>query len=148
MNINQAVQPREDRPSPDQPPTCYMVFEHRQHCVCCGSDHSWSELYAYSPVQAKWGFGKTVTNLKAIFWPKYRLPIQQVRASSTKRIPFCHKCFVPSLEHSYELLDPPMPESHKVVGFGKPEPKPEPKTEPSTKAKDHATVDDLEDLLR
>lgn len=145
MSIIQAVLPREDKASPETLPTSYMVFERQQHCVCCGRDHSWSELYAYSPVPAKWGYGRMVTNLKAILWPKYRIPVRQVPAVATQRIPFCHRCHGPTLEHSFELLDPPAPETGRVVGFGKPEPKIEP-TKPLAKPK--ASINDLEDLLR
>lgn len=88
-------------------PHKYVCFERRQHCTCCGRTHVWSELYALTHLRPTWHMGKLISNLRALVWPKYRLPIEQRAALKTERIPFCHACYEPSLANSYEYLDPP-----------------------------------------
>jgi len=122
----------------------YVVITRSQHCECCKSDHTWSELYAMTHIRPHLGLGKYISNLRRIERPKYRLPIRQIPAKRAEIIPFCHACYFPSLMHTYTLLDPPPTDPGKVLGFSaKSEPPPKPK-EPSEKRKRLSTSDILE----
>lgn len=137
---------------PQVAPMKYVVIQRIQHCACCSAKHEWSEVYSWDLLPARMSFGKVVTNLKSIFWPKYRLPIQQVRASKTDIIPFCHECYKPSLDHAYELLEAPPRETRefKVVMGGAgttPTPVTTILTTKSKAEKPKASLSDLESLL-
>lgn len=131
-------------------PVKYLIVQRAQRCTCCGSHHEWSELYSWNPLPARIGMGKIATHLRSIFWPKYRLPVEKIPLRKVDRIPFCHECHQPSLEHSFELLDPPpVPAKLYAVVSGAQEVRSTPSVAPvkSGVAKPKASISDLEALL-
>ena len=100
----------------DIAPHKYVIIERKQRCDCCGAVHSWSEVYALTYIRSRLEVGKYVTNLRHVDQPKYRLPIEQLRATKVARVPFCHGCFHPTLEHTNGLLEPETPDPNKVLG--------------------------------
>lgn len=105
-------------------PHKYVAIARRQVCMCCGAKHEWSELYAWTSMRPQWGVGPAVRNLRHLDWPKYRLPIEQVSVRRDEYIPFCHKCYQPSLDQTPFLKEPPPVDAAKVLRIP-------PKTEPS-----------------
>ena len=126
-------------------PHKYLVLAREQQCACCGSIHRWSELYALTHLRPTMGMGKLISNLRALVWPKYRLPIEQRKAAKIEHIPFCHSCFQPSLANTPNLLDPPVVEPGRIVGF---QPNATPKAESKVaKPKTGAARPTLDDLM-
>lgn len=145
--MNQTQAPLSAESKDPLPPQKYVVIERRQHCSCCGSDHEWSELFSWTVLPSRLGVSKGATHLKSIDWPRYRIPIERRFADRTKLIPFCHKCYEPSLEHNYSLLDPPPIDSKRVLNFPVASPVVSTASKPKTKPAP-ASADDLEELLR
>ena len=120
-------------------PHRYVAIERKQRCECCHNIHTWTECYALTYMRSSLGMGKYVSNLRPVDYVKYRLPIEQVRATKVDRVPFCHACLSPTLMQTGDpLLDPPPaqpPPPEHVVGVkikspSKPKttkPKPEPR---------------------
>ena len=126
--------------TPPPPPKKYIVFERRQRCTCCGSYHSWSEVYQFSALPTRLGFGKDIPNMHRTFHFKYNIPIEQRPPHSVELVPACHSCYQPTLAHTPGLLEPPTVEDTKqVMGLttksplpAKPAPAPKEKRPPAT----------------
>jgi hypothetical protein len=131
---------------PNDPiPHKYISIKRSQECACCHLTHEWCEIYSYTELKSTLGY-KRVQNLRALDWPKYRLPIEQWEDEETRLIPFCHDCHEPSLMNSADMLDPP-PVRHEVLHIYEPPAKarPEPKAK---QPKSPKPVDTLMDMLK
>jgi hypothetical protein len=129
----------------DPIPHKYISIKRSQECACCHLTHEWCELYSYTELKSTMGY-KRVQNLRALDWPKYRLPIEQWEDENTVLIPFCHDCNEPSLMNSADMLDPP-PQLREVLHIYAPPPKPTPVKQPKA-AKPPKPVDTLMDMLK
>lgn len=98
----------------DISPHKYIIIERPQLCKCCGSQHSWSEVFGLYHLRSQLGVGKYITNLRAVSEPKWDVPIEMQKAKPTV-LPFCHKCHEPSLAHSG--LPKPPPTVQNVPGW-------------------------------
>jgi hypothetical protein len=127
-------------------PHSYIAVRKSQRCLCCGNYTEWSEVYSRtlvkSTTESSWGrkFGVFLRRLDAF---KYRLPLEQ-SIGPHEEIPFCHKCYKPSLEHNYDVLDPPR--ADVIPGPGNLSSSTAPKAKPSAPAKP-ATLDKLLDMM-
>jgi hypothetical protein len=132
-------------------PHLYLIMQRSQHCVCCGSTHTWSELYAQTFMRANWGYGKPITNLRKLDGPpRYNLPIE-LRATPSVSIPFCHSCNEPTLAHANPPLAEPPPGAKVVIGastLSQVEPRERAKPKPASKPGRRLTSAQLAELLK
>lgn len=135
------------RPHEGLIPHSYIAVRKSQRCLCCGHYAEWSEVYSKTLVrhttETAWGrkFGIFLRRLDHFM---YRLPLEQ-QAGPHEEIPFCHRCYKPSLDHNYELLDPPkadvIPGPGNIPGSGS-----GPKAKPSAPPR-AGSLDKLLDMM-
>ena len=130
----------------DPIPHKYVSIKRTQECACCHLIHEWCEVYSYTELRSTMGY-KRVQNLRALNWPKYRLPIEQWEDETTVLIPFCHDCNEPSLMNSANMLDPPPTEHRSVLHLYSPPPKAKPSKRPA-QSRSPKPVDTLMDMLK
>ena len=110
-----------------QYPDRYIVHQHTQRCVCCGTTSRWSEVFAHFTVT---GFnGKPNGNtLQRLRWPSplYNLPIERTLVRE-EMVPFCHDCQNPSLNNFWPSVPSHRPQVVVSVANAPAKPaKPEP----------------------
>lgn len=135
------------RPHEGLIPQSYVAVRKSQRCLCCGATHEWSEVYSKTQIRhttdTAWG-RKYATILRRLDAFKYRLPLEQ-KQGPHEEILFCHRCYQPSLDHNYEVLDPP--KADVIPGPGNltsGEPKAKPSAPGSARP---ATLDKLLDMM-
>ena len=130
-------------------PHSYVAVRKSQRCLCCGAYSEWSEVYSKtlvrSTTESAWG-RKYGTFLRKLDLFQYRLPLEQ-KIGPHEEIPFCHRCFRPTLDHNYSLLDPPRADVLPGPGnLDSPKAKPSALGETKPKARP-ATLDKLLDMM-
>lgn len=97
--------PQVSAPAFDPIPDRYVIFTRTQKCLCCGSEHTWTELFCETLLRHS-TTGKTLSNLRRTNELRYRLPIT-TRTSEPEIVHVCHACSPGQLHAALTALPPP-----------------------------------------
>lgn len=72
-------------------PHAYILHVHSQKCLACGTEHSWTKLYAWNRLKTRLGEGRMVENLVPVDTFLYNIPIKTI-PTKQEHVPACFEC--------------------------------------------------------
>jgi hypothetical protein len=124
------------------PPLAYVIHRWAKHCLTCGAEHLYSDVFALNHLRTNWG--KYVRNMVPVTRPEWNVPLH-VHELAPKAVPFCHECVDLATAHLAMLPLPPEPQP--VTGSGNiAAPSTAPKA-PKAESKARKKVWDTDDLI-